>query len=212
MNLYPDAPRRRRGLLLALTALTALSGALVAHPAWAHDTLIASSPENGDTLDTAPEEVVLTFNNSPMEGDGNAVVVTGPDGESTYEEGPLSHAGADVTVSLRPLDTAGEYTINYRIVSSDGHPIQDSLVFSVTEEAVAAAVPAEEEQDPAEPADDPAPESPAPEVQPLPDPAAPFGPVVGVIAALAGAGAILILIVRLRNRRGGGTGPDGERD
>src|SRR5699024_1753541 len=120
-------------------------------PASAHDVLLSSSPEDGQTLEELPEEVVLTFNNTPLENDdGNAVVVTGPDGESTYEEGELTFDGTDVLVDLTPLDEAGVYSIAYRIVSSDGHPIQESISFSVTDEAVEAAAPDESEEAPEE--------------------------------------------------------------
>ncbi|MFY7064234.1 copper resistance CopC family protein [Nocardiopsis changdeensis] len=137
----------------ALVPAAVLAAALVAAPApaLAHDVLTGSNPEDGATLDTAPEEVVLSFNNAPMEGgSGSAVVVTGPDGETTYEDGDLVFDGLDVSVGLSPLDEAGEYTIGYRVVSSDGHPIQGSLTFTATEEAVTAAAPAEESAEPAE--------------------------------------------------------------
>lgn len=143
--------RTARAAALALAPLTAAALVLAPAPASAHDVLTGSSPEDGQTLEELPEEVVLTFNNAPLEsGEGNAVVVTGPDGESTYEEGDLTFDGTDVSVGLTPLDEAGEYSIDYRVVSSDGHPIQESISFSVTEEAIEAAAPDEPEETEAE--------------------------------------------------------------
>lgn len=140
--------RTARAAALALAPLTAAALVLAPAPASAHDVLLSSSPEDGQSLEELPEEVVLTFNNAPLEsGDGNAVIVTGPDGETTYEDGDLSFDGTDVSVGLTPLDEAGEYSIDYRIVSSDGHPIQESISFSVTEEAVEAAAPDEPEEE-----------------------------------------------------------------
>src|SRR5699024_4703704 len=115
-------------------SLTTARPSLAPPPASAHDVLLSSSPEDRQTLEELPEEVVLTFNNTPLENDdGNAVVVTGPDGESTYEEGELTYDGTDVLVDLTPLDEAGEDSIDYRIVSSGAHPIPGSSSISVTD-------------------------------------------------------------------------------
>jgi methionine-rich copper-binding protein CopC len=201
---------RAAAALLAPLAAAAL--ALAPSPALAHDVLTDSSPEDGQTLETVPEEVVLTFNNAPMEGgSGSAVVVTGPDGETTYEDGELSFDGTDVSVALSPLDEAGEYTIGFRVVSSDGHPIQDSLTFTVTEEAVAAAAPepeaGESEAPAAEEADEPAGEPAAEEVSAEEADEGGVSPValaVVAVVAIAGIGAVVLVLVRMRNRQGGG--------
>ncbi|WP_017576023.1 copper resistance CopC family protein [Nocardiopsis kunsanensis] len=135
-----------RTAALALAPFTAAALVLAPSPAGAHDVLTGSTPEDGQTLDTAPEEVVLSFNNAPLEsGDGNAISVTGPDEETTYETGDLVFEGNDVSTELEPLDQAGDYTIGFRVVSSDGHPIQESLTFTVPEEAVAEGASEEEE-------------------------------------------------------------------
>lgn len=207
----------RKSRTAALIVPFAAAGLLLApSPALAHDVLIDSDPEDGATLDALPEEVVLTFNNSPLEsGEGNAIVVTGPDGETTYEEGGLDFDGPDVSVGLAPLDEEGEYSIGYRVVSSDGHPIQDTLTFTVTEEAVAEAAPDEEEEaDEEEAAEDEAAaeesidESPASAEDTAADEAgtSPIMVLAGVIAAIAAIGAVVLVIVRMRNRPGAPSG------
>ncbi|WDZ91744.1 copper resistance CopC family protein [Nocardiopsis sp. HUAS JQ3] len=214
----PDTATTPRPLARAAAAvlapLAAAALALAPSPALAHDVLTGSDPEDGATLDTVPEEVVLSFNNSPMEGgSGSAVVVTGPDEETTYEEGDLTFDGTDVSVGLAPLDQAGEYTIGFRVVSSDGHPIQDTLTFSVTEEAVAAAAPEPEESETAqEPAAEPE-QEPADEVNA--DEAAaeeesggvsPVALAVVAVVAVAGIAAVVLVAVRMRKRPGGDAG------
>ncbi|WP_435109609.1 copper resistance CopC family protein [Nocardiopsis synnemataformans] len=207
-----------RAAAAVLAPLAAAALALAPSPALAHDVLTGSNPEDGATLDTVPEEVVLSFNNSPMEGgSGSAVVVTGPDEETTYEEGDLAFDGTDVSVGLAPLDQAGEYTIGFRVVSSDGHPIQDTLTFSVTEEAVAAAAPEPEESETAqEPAGETAQEQaqePSDEVNA--DEAAgeeesggvsPVALAVVAVVAVAGIAAVVLVAVRMRRRPGGDAG------
>ncbi|CAL9406337.1 copper resistance CopC family protein [Nocardiopsis dassonvillei] len=218
----PDTAAPARALARAAAAvlapLAAAALALAPSPALAHDVLTGSNPEDGATLDTVPEEVVLSFNNSPMEGgSGSAVVVTGPDEETTYEEGDLTFDGTDVSVGLAPLDQAGEYTIGFRVVSSDGHPIQDTLTFSVTEEAVAAAAPEPEESETAqEPAGETAQEqAQGPSGEANADEAAaeeesggvsPVALAVVAVVAVAGIAAVVLVAVRMRRRPGGDAG------
>ncbi len=196
----------------ALIAPFAAALLLAPAPAFAHDVLIDSDPEDGTTLDTVPEEVVLTFNNSPMEGgSGSAIVVTGPDGEE-HQEGDLTFDGPEVSVGLVPLTEAGEYSIAFRVVSSDGHPIQDTLDFTVSEEAAAAAAPEEPEEEQAEEAEE-SPEavddSPAAAEEDTAAEETGTSPVMvlaGIVVAVAAIGAIVLVVVRMRNRPGGGSG------
>ncbi|WP_420113145.1 copper resistance CopC family protein, partial [Pseudactinotalea sp.] len=79
----PGASERRRPWPAARAALAvgaALAAlALLASPAHAHDQLVASSPTDGEHLDTAPAEVRLSFNGEPLEV-GTTVMVTDLDG------------------------------------------------------------------------------------------------------------------------------------
>lgn len=203
-----------RAAAALLAPITAAALALAPSPALAHDVLTGSTPEDGQTLETVPEEVALTFNNPPAEGGGGtSIVVTGPDGETTYEEGEPSFDGTDVSTVLTPLDQAGEYSIGYRVVSSDGHPIQGTLTFSVTEGAVAEAAP--------EPEEESAQESPAPPEDAGEESAAgadaneagaeqeaeggvsPTALAILAAVAIAGVAAVVLVAVRMRNRPGG---------
>ncbi|WP_017546864.1 copper resistance CopC family protein [Nocardiopsis prasina] len=194
----------RRIRTAALVAPFAAALLLAPAPAFAHDVLIASDPEDGVTLDTVPEEVTLTFNNAPMAGgSGSAIVVTSPEG-AEIQEGELTFDGTDVSVALTPPTEEGEYGISYRVVSSDGHPIQDTLSFSLSEEAVAAAAPEEPEEE--------APEETVTEAPAAEETAAeeggtsPLMVLVGVVVAVAAIGAVVLVVVRSRNRPGSGEG------
>ncbi|MFD0773554.1 copper resistance protein CopC [Streptomonospora algeriensis] len=206
----PSAVRRPAVAAAALLGSLALATA-AAPAALAHDTLTSSSPEDGAELDAVPEEVALTFSNDIGEG-GNAIVVTGPDG-ANHEEGEVEIDGPDASVGLHELPAAGEYTVAYRIVSSDGHALEDEIAFSVTEEAVAAPGPSPEAEESAsqngsgsgESAD--AEESPA--ARSPTDPSM-LGPVAGVVAGIAAIALIAILLIRLRNRPGGPGSRGGE--
>ncbi|MDA8370921.1 MAG: copper resistance protein CopC [Nocardiopsaceae bacterium] len=196
---------RRGAVLIGSLSAALLLGFGAASPALAHNTLIDSSPEDGAELDSAPEEVVLTFNADVGEGN-NTIVVTGPD-DATYEDGDVEVDGNTASVALQPLETAGEYTVGYRIVSADGHPIEEEMAFTLTEEAVPEE-PAEESAQESAPAD--AQGSDEAEASPgdtsTADPMSAFGPVAGVVGGIAILALVIILIVRMRNRPGGSDG------
>ncbi|WP_046470009.1 copper resistance CopC family protein [Allosalinactinospora lopnorensis] len=202
----------RCAVLIPALGAALLLGLGSAPAALAHNYLVESSPEDGEELDSAPEEITLTFNDDALEG-GNTIIVTGPSGE-TYEEGGVRLDGETASTGLRPLDTAGEYTAAYRIVSTDGHPIEDELAFSLSEDGVAEDQAADEEEDAETTGDQDtadqdgtADEGPS-ENTTASDPMARFGPVAGVIAAIAIAALIIVLLVRMRNRPGQGGGSD----
>src|SRR5690625_2834040 len=141
---------RRLRAVLALTVALLLGLLMVAPVATAHDVLIESDPTDGDALDEAPAEIVLTFNNDPLDL-GNALTLADDSGATIAEvEGAAS--GRDVVFDLSGADIpAGELTANWRVVSSDGHPIEGSLTFAVAEAAGEPSEPATEDPETAAP-------------------------------------------------------------
>lgn len=126
--------RSHSARLLAVAAVSglALGGFALAAPAQAHNTLIGATPEADSIVSEQPGEIVLTTNDRIMEvpGEaGNIIQISGP--EST----PLFYGSGCVAVdgsSLRmPLVLGGEgtYTVDWRIASIDGHPIEGSYTF-----------------------------------------------------------------------------------
>jgi copper transport protein len=122
--------RRLTGLLLA--ALVAVALALVpATPALAHAALLASDPQDGVVLDTAPEQVVLTFNQPVGIGLG-AVRVVGPDGERVDGGAPeLRDGGRRVVAALPRAEQRGTYVLLWRVMSEDSHPVSGASTFSI---------------------------------------------------------------------------------
>ncbi|HLS63600.1 MAG TPA: copper resistance CopC family protein [Ruania sp.] len=122
--------------LLALATFGALLlAALTALPAAAHSTLLSATPEDGAELEEVPDAVVLTFNEDITDL-GTDIVVTGPDGEDATD-GETQIEGPEVSRALAADLTAGEYTITWRAVSADGHPIDGESTFTVQEGAEA---------------------------------------------------------------------------
>jgi methionine-rich copper-binding protein CopC len=119
-----DVPRSLAVLLAALVLVMVSRG-----PADAHASLVATSPEDGSKIATAPPSVELTFSEDV---DSAFVAVTAPDGTKVTTSDPRM-AGTDVRADLAPSDQRGRFTIAYRIVSDDGHPVTGEVTFTTTE-------------------------------------------------------------------------------
>ncbi len=123
--------RRRRRLLAAATALGLVLAATTAvAPASAHDELVASTPTPDQALDPAPSEITLTFSDNILEV-GTEISVTDAAGTEFVADEPVVD-GPTVSVALESEMPGGSYDANWRVVSSDGHPISGTIPFSVT--------------------------------------------------------------------------------
>ncbi|GAA0508318.1 copper resistance protein C [Saccharopolyspora subtropica] len=117
-------------LAIAALALVALFGG--AGTALAHNVLVSSDPPEGAQLAVGPSEVRLTFDQPVRAGEGyNTVTVVGPDG-MYWTDGQVRVEGTSVIAPVRQLGPAGTYTIGYRILSNDGHPVPGKVTFTLT--------------------------------------------------------------------------------
>ncbi|MCM2578560.1 copper resistance CopC/CopD family protein [Streptomyces meridianus] len=129
------APGAARVLLAAAALLGALTGALLAGaaPASAHAALTASDPRQGAVLGSAPEQVTLTFSEKVAMSDG-AVRVLDPQGKRV-DTGKVRDLGRGSTVRvaapLHPGLPDGTFTVVWKAVSADGHPVGGAFTFSV---------------------------------------------------------------------------------
>ena len=121
------------------TVFAAMIGvfALGVAPASAHDRLVASSPAEGETLDAPPAEATLRFSAEPVEL-GSEVALARADGTAIPLDEPLAIDAAEVEQPL-PVLEAGEYALTWRITSSDGHPVDGVVHFSIAASAASAA-------------------------------------------------------------------------
>jgi methionine-rich copper-binding protein CopC len=109
-------------LVLAGSATLAIATA-----ASAHAQLISMSPADGSLVQTAPTEVVLTFDQN-MQDVGDGVVVRDPNGVH-MEDGKPVILNNTVTETLKPITVPGHYNVDFRITSADGHPVSKQLGF-----------------------------------------------------------------------------------
>ena len=93
----------------------------------AHDELTGTTPKNGVTVTSAPSSLELTFAEKPLTV-GNQISVKAPDG-STSKATPK----VDGSTVSAPFAGHGDgaYTVTWRVVSSDGHPISGSYTFTL---------------------------------------------------------------------------------
>lgn len=116
-----------RGLLTVLGAALATVLALVwATPAWAHTDLSDSTPVTGETV-TALDGVRLQFTGALLEL-GAELTLIDPAGESTALEVKFPEPTV-VAASVESV-VAGEYTLQWRVVAEDGHPIEGEIPFT----------------------------------------------------------------------------------
>ncbi|KAA2263716.1 copper resistance protein CopC [Solihabitans fulvus] len=121
---------RRLSALLGAGLLTGLALLGLATPALAHNVLVSSDPKEGSSLSAGPSQVTLTFD-QPVQAGFNTITVIGPD-NTHWEAGDVSVAGNVVTAPVRPLGPAADYSVGYRILSADGHPVYGSVKFKLT--------------------------------------------------------------------------------
>ncbi|MEU3574481.1 FixH family protein [Kitasatospora sp. NPDC036755] len=123
--------RRIAGVLGVLGALLALMLA-GAGPASAHATLDSTDPRQNSVVATAPQAVTLTFSES-VSLSGDSVRVLDPAGKAV-DTGNPAHAdgkGNTARVGLRDGLANGTYTVAWRAVSDDSHPVGGAFTFSI---------------------------------------------------------------------------------
>jgi methionine-rich copper-binding protein CopC len=142
-------------VLRVFALLGAVGFALViGTPAAAHTYLVATKPKADATVTERLNAVVLRFN-EPVNQTVGKVEVRAADGTAVHD-GAVEIDGERVRQPLGPLPVTGDYTVEYRVVAGDGHPITGKFRF-----AYDGPVPAEE----AEPTSEPAATSEAPETE-----------------------------------------------
>lgn len=110
-------------------------------PAQAHDTLLSSDPVDGATLETSPEALTFTFSADVLEV-SPLVRISDESGTELAEIVPTVD-GPAVTATLEEPLPAGTHTIQWRVVSSDGHPIEGTQTLTVEQGPVEPAAPSD---------------------------------------------------------------------
>ncbi|HEX3805314.1 MAG TPA: copper resistance protein CopC [Gaiellaceae bacterium] len=113
---------------LAVAALAVLALAAPAD-AFAHATLLQTSPQNGAVLDTSPRRVTATFDDSIRVAGGNAAVANTTN--KSVLAGTATAHGSTLVLPLEPNLPDGDYSARWSIVSEDGHREEGVVAFAV---------------------------------------------------------------------------------
>ncbi|WP_253911305.1 copper resistance CopC/CopD family protein [Streptomyces sp. CNQ-509] len=103
-----------------------------ATPAAAHAALTGTDPAEGSVVQEAPQAVTLDFSEGVQLAD-DAIRVLDPDGNDVTKGG-AAHADGNTktaTTALRPGLPDGTFTVVWKTVSADSHPISGAFTFSV---------------------------------------------------------------------------------
>lgn len=140
MNLSEPTRRSGRGhsvfrplaALLLGASIAILAVTFTTTPALAHNFLVSSTPEAGEVLGELPQDFVITTNDNLLDlegaGGGFFFKVTGPDG-LYYGDGCVSVEGPSASMPAA-LGPSGDYTLEWQVISADGHTVSDVIPFS----------------------------------------------------------------------------------
>lgn len=118
----------RTPLVFGLSMLAVLVAPAVA---FGHTTLVRSDPANRAVLGTPPRVVRLYFDERVRPRPGIRAVRNG--GGSVLNGVPRVAGGRELVIPLRAGLPRGDYTVLWRVVSDDGHPIDGITTFGVGE-------------------------------------------------------------------------------
>lgn len=114
-------------LSLSLAAIIGVSS-----PALAHSDELKTSPEQGSTVEAGRIPITLTFGEELLTGDesiSHEVVVANEAG-ALIPALCASAEGFDLSTAAA-IDQPGKYTVTWRTVSADGHPVDGTFDFNV---------------------------------------------------------------------------------
>ena len=109
-------------------------------PAYAHTKLVSASPAAGSTAENWPTQIILEFdeelqNLGPEKA--NFLVVNNSVGDQVSETDGIID-GNKLLVTLSPNEIKGPVLVYYRVVSTDGHPVEGEYKFTYGADEVTA--------------------------------------------------------------------------
>ncbi len=105
-------------------------------PASAHDELVSTEPAADAVLEASPPAVALEFSEDVLAVSASfvpTVILSGPSGEVALGDPAVD--GKRVSAAVPEALAPGAYSVIWRVVSADGHPVSGTFAFSVSEAA-----------------------------------------------------------------------------
>lgn len=117
--------------LIAIATLAFFALSIYGGSAFAHAKLVKSDPPNRATLNITPKQIQLWFNEE-IEGSFASISLHDADGKSVTDTSPETVPDDLKTVVLPlPEIAPGRYTVNFRILSTDGHVVESDYSFTL---------------------------------------------------------------------------------
>jgi len=107
---------------------------LSAPTSFAHGQIVTSYPLDGSTSSHTPTQVWIEFDGELQTIDGevvNTLKVTDSTGLVVSAEEAVIE-GAKISTQVSDQSVGGVFTVEYRIVSEDGHPVEGSYTFQAS--------------------------------------------------------------------------------
>jgi methionine-rich copper-binding protein CopC len=121
---------RKLFVFLSLSALALLSAPIAS----AHGEIVSTFPEQYTNATPIPSEVWIQFDGNLQTLDGqaiNTIEVVDSTGLTVSFGDPIVEGGK-ISTKLSGQSAPGVFTVNYRIVSEDGHPVEGSYTFNAS--------------------------------------------------------------------------------
>lgn len=111
---------------------------VLSHAAFGHARLVQSQPKANENLTTLPQVIELWFSES-LESGLNTIEVTDDNGKRV-DNGDVRLADGNKKATVNLLQLApGRYTVRWRALSADQHPMRGTFTFTIAQSAVATA-------------------------------------------------------------------------
>ncbi len=109
-------------------------------PVNAHSSLVSATPAENSVLKEFPSEISLTFNENLLEvGEENPNTLRVSNGVGMAFNGEISVEGSTISAPLG-ITGNGTFLVRYRVVSQDGHVIENGYQFTVDSDAATTVV------------------------------------------------------------------------
>ena len=126
--------RSRIQFFIAIAVLALMFVIALGDPSHAHAIVERTTPAADETVEESPGSVAIAFN-EPVEVNFGGIRVFDTDANQV-DDGQTEHVSGSadqIQVGLEPDLDDGTYTVTWRVVSVDGHPISEAFVFHVGE-------------------------------------------------------------------------------
>lgn len=122
-----------KAILRVLAGLIFIGSLAIGSPALAHSDEVDSQPVAGSTVEAGVIDLNLTFSEDLLDlgqNEGSELLVTNENGAPALFSCPV--AKKNVLSAKTAIAEPGKYTVIWRTVSLDGHPVEGSYSFEVS--------------------------------------------------------------------------------